>query len=443
VEIVAGIALVEIGGILCTPAIIRLVARCGGILPLGPRLALRDGARNSSRTTPAVAAMFAAVAGAVAAGAWLESGLAQARADYTPVLLPNQVAVVGVADATQAAAITAKLRLILPMTGSMLTQSVGYAGSTNTWQVAFTSPVQDYGCPEATNNGMTSVCGEGVYGGSTAQEVVGGPQTFREVIGIDDAQADSVLEQGGVVLFTPGIVQNGKATIVLPADGKHIKATERVTLPAVYVDARGYPNPGFILATKTAQSLGIAGGTQTLLLDLSNHVDATQQFSANQALDGFGNQGGLMTEGGLQSRLGLANTVVLLVAMLVAIGAAAIATGLALADGRADQETLVAVGGSPWTRRWLAGSTALVVTGLGVLIGVPIGFLIAVGLIRVSNLAQLDPTIAMAAANGVPRAFVVPWLDLGGLAIAVPLLTALGAALLSRSRAHGSGRALG
>ena len=49
----------------------------------------------------------------------------------------------------------------------------------------------------------------------------------------------------------------------------------------------------------------------------------------------------------------------------------------------------------------------------------------------------------MAAANGVPRAFVVPWLDLGGPAIAVPLLTALGAALLSRSRAHGSGRPLG
>jgi putative ABC transport system permease protein len=103
----------------------------------------------------------------------------------------------------------------------------------------------------------------------------------------------------------------------------------------------------------------------------------------------------------------------------------------------------VAVGGSPWTRRWLAGSTALVVTGLGVLIGVPIGFLIAAGLIRVSNMAQLSPIRALAAANGAPRGFVVPWLDLGCLAIAVPLLTALGAALLSRSRAHGSGRPVG
>jgi putative ABC transport system permease protein len=74
-----------------------------------------------------------------------------------------------------------------------------------------------------------------------------------------------------------------------------------------------------------------------------------------------------------------------------------------------------------------------------VLIGVPIGFLIAAGLIRVSNMAQLSPIRAL----GAPRAFVVPWLDLGCLAIAVPLLTALGAALLSRSRAHGSGRPVG
>lgn len=150
-------------------------------------------------------------------------------------------------------------------------------------------------------------------------------------------------------------------------------------------------------------------------------------------LDGFGVDGGLVVEQGLRSGLGLANAVVLIVALSVAIGAAAIATGLALADGRADQETLVAVGGSPWTRRRLAGSTALVVTGLGVLTGVPVGFLIAAGLIRAGNLLVRDPMSA-------PRAFAVPWLDLGGLALAVPLLTVLGAMLLSRSKAPGSGR---
>jgi putative ABC transport system permease protein len=443
VKLVAGIALVEIGGILCTPAIIQLVARCGRFLPLGPRLALRDGARNSSRTTPAVAAMFAAVAGAVAAGAWIQSGLALARVDYQPMLRPNQVAVAGLTDPKQIAEITAKLKLVLPVTGTALAPSVGYTGVPDSWQVAFNAPGDNTDCPVATNDSMTTLCGDGEYGGAVAQNVVGDGQTFREVTGVDNAQAESVLDQGGVVLFNQGPIADGKTVIVIPADGKHIKKTERVTVPAVYVDPQGIPSPGFIIGTRTAQALGIDDGTQTLLLDLSSHVNATQEFAANQVLAGYGIGGGIAVESGLQSQLGLANTIVLIVAMLVAIGAAAIATGLALADGRADQETLVAVGGSPWTRRWLAANTALVLTGLGMLIGVPIGFLIARGLISVSNLAHLDPYAGALGSGGPKRTFVMPWLDLGALVLAVPLLTAFGAALLSRSRAHGSGRAIG
>ncbi|HTJ66353.1 MAG TPA: FtsX-like permease family protein [Actinospica sp.] len=439
-QTVAGIAIVEVGAILCTPAIVRLVARCGRILPLGPRLALRDGARHSARTTPAVAAMFAAVAGAVAAGAWIQTGLADARAAYQPALLPNQVAVIGVNSAKQATEITAKLRAVLPISGSTLTQSVGYPGAATDWQLAFSTPGQDTAsdCPEATDSGSTTICGQMSYGGGTTQQVVGGPSVFREVTGLDDAQAESVLARGGLVVFTPDIVQNGQVTLVLPSDGKYIKKTEQLTVPAVYVAAHGIPNPGYILSAKTATSLDIAGGTQVLLLDLSSHATVTQQFAANQVLDGFGIEAGLTVEDGFQSRYGLANLVVLIAAMFVAIGAAAIATGLALADGRADQETLVAVGGSPWTRRWLAGSTALVVTGLGVLIGVPVGFLIAEGLIRVSDLAGYIPTSASIMST---RSLTVPWLDLGVLALAVPLVTALGAMLLSRSQPHGrSGR---
>ena len=452
VEIVAGIALVEIGGILCTPAIIRLVARCGGILPLGPRLALRDGARNSSRTTPAVAAMFAAVAGAVAAGAWFESGLAQVRAEYQPAMLQNQAAVVGVPNAKEAAEITAKLRLALPMTGSMLIPSVdGQPDANTTVTVSFTSPGAGKSCltgiAQLPAGPTTIVCGTAYYGMATVQNLIGGPQVLHEVTGTDNAQADSVLENGGVVAFTQDDSQVGRVgtvDAVAVFSDRHGAKSKRVTIPVAYLSQDGVPSPGFIIAPSAARALGVAtGGTQILMVDLSGHPDATQQFSANQVLDGFGIGGGLIVDGGLHSELGLANAVMLLVAMLVAIGAAAIATGLALADGRADHETLVAVGGSPWTRRWLAGSTALVVTGLGVLIGVPVGFLIAAGLIRVSNMAQLSPIRALAAANGAPRAFVVPWLDLGCLAIAVPLLTALGAALLSRSRAHGSGRPLG
>jgi putative ABC transport system permease protein len=242
-------------------------------------------------------------------------------------------------------------------------------------------------------------------------------------------------------------VQNGKVTLVFqhafadkktkPGTGtgtgtaaETTVTTTYFTAPAVYENPQGIPNPGIVISPALAQRMGAAtGGTESLVINLSSHITANQLYAATQALNGFGLQGGLTVESGYNSHLGLANLAVLAVALLLAIGAAAIATGLALADGRADQETLTAVGGSPWTRRWLAGSTALVITGLGIVIGVPLGFVISEGLVRVSNLGLASP------GPGAQKVFVVPWLNLGVLVIAVPVLTALGAMALARSKA--------
>jgi putative ABC transport system permease protein len=40
--ILAGLFVAELGLVLCTPAFVGLVARLGGVLPLAPRIALRD-----------------------------------------------------------------------------------------------------------------------------------------------------------------------------------------------------------------------------------------------------------------------------------------------------------------------------------------------------------------------------------------------------------------
>ena len=421
---VAGIALMEIGAILCTSSIVRLVAAAGGILPLGPRLALRDSARHTTRTTPAVAAMFAAVAGAVAAGAWFDSSLAQARESYQPTLLPNQVAVASVNGAKQAQQIESALKGLLPLENSMLSQQIPIQeqSGNDTWSLFATAPADP---------GQMVPWGYGLE-----QDVVGGPQALKEVTGLDDAQADAALGDGGVVVFSPGLVVDGHATFqiqhqITAKDGTQKTTSTKVTVPAAYLDAAGRPDPGMVLAPAAAARLAVPGGdSYNLLFDLSSHVTANEQFQANQILDQIGAPSGLTAEYGFSSGLTLANVITLAVAMLLAIAAAAIATGLALADGRADQETLTAVGGSPWTRRWLAGSTALVITGLGVLIGVPVGFAIAEGLLRAKTIPTM-PGVGGLASQAVP--FVVPWLDLGAVMLAVPLLTSLGAALLSRS----------
>lgn len=444
--ITGGIALIEVGAILCTPAIVAGLASLGRALPLGPRLALRDGVRHSGRTTPAVAAMFAAVAGAVAAGAWFESSAAQQRSQYTPLLRPNQIAVQ--LDAPDIPRVLSVLRPALPgMTGSVTTESVaGFGdptGAPSQWATALFTPGMAPGCATASTKVSNTALGSGecdeFFGWSALEnELIGDAQTLREVTGVDDATADHVLAEGGIVVTAPWpAIRNGEIGLVVQhtvapskAD-KGSQSTATYMLPAVYLDVRGKPNPGFVISAAAAHKAGLdqpAGEQTTLLIDLAKPATAQQLAQANEALRSLHLSGDFQKDTGVIEGRTAANLIVLAFTVLLAFAAAAIATGLALTDGRADQETLTAVGGSPWTRRWLAGSTALVITGMGVLIGVPIGFVIAVGLVRVGDAQNTF---------GPPLPFIFPWLNLGAMAVAVPVLTAAGAMLLSRSRASG------
>jgi putative ABC transport system permease protein len=441
VFVIGGIALIEIGGIMCIPAVITAVAGCGRILPLGPRLALRDSARNTARTTPAVAAMFAAVAGAVAVGGWLDSSLIQGRDSYQPALMADQVGVPSVNDDAQAAQIVAKLRSIMPITGSAVVQQINAFGGddTNQWELTALPATGQSRCTAGSvtrtgtpdNSTQLQGCGTPLFGTEMAMDPVGDPTVLKELTGIDDANAVRALDSGGVVVFVPGVVHDGSVTLVLQhayadkttSDGTTTTTTD-VRVPAVYENPQGIPNPGIVMSPQLAHRMGVAdGGTPSLLIDVSRHITASQNYAAQQILTRLGVTSGLTVEDGYTSGLALANLALLAVAVLLAIAAAAIATGLALADGRADHEILKAVGADPWTRRWLAGSTALVITGLGILVGVPIGFLVSEGLIQVSNLGY---------GTAVAKAFTVPWLNLGALMIAVPLLTALGEIVLTR-----------
>ncbi|WP_034263801.1 ABC transporter permease [Actinospica robiniae] len=450
--IVGGTALIEVGGILCTPAIVSLVAKLGGVLPLGPRLALRDCARNLGRTTPAVAAIFAAVAGAVAAGGYLQSSITQQRQAYQPFLLTNQIAmqVTGSAQATQ---VEQALRSIMPVTGSFVTESIsGYQQSINApdqWVLSVLTPGTSASCAKDSVSTVpkSSVedfeCGQYIEPFAANGELVGGAQVLTDVTGVKNDAADAMLDQGGIVLFDSasdfaGAVRDGHVSLVTVTDvpgkaGTDIQTVHQYSLPALVVSARGIPSPGAVISPAAAEQLGLVGRAQRTVLnvDMPGPVTADQQIAASQVAARFGISTGADVDQGLPDTSNVINLVVLAVALLLALAAAGIATGLALADGRADHETLSSVGSSPWTRRWLAGSTALVITGLGVLIGVPIGFLIAKGLLNVD-------TIGVSAAN--PVRFIVPWLNLGAMAVATPLLTALGAMLLSRSTGAASGR---
>src|SRR5262249_26660278 len=94
--ILTGLVVAELGLVLCTPAIVGLVARLGRWLPLAPRIALRGTARNRTAPARAIAAVMAAGVGSLAVGVIF---VAQARRDHDShhVLGPlGQVSVINV-----------------------------------------------------------------------------------------------------------------------------------------------------------------------------------------------------------------------------------------------------------------------------------------------------------------------------------------------------------
>jgi hypothetical protein len=109
------------------------------------------------------------------------------------------------------------------------------------------------------------------------------------------------------------------------------------------------------------------------------------------------------------------------VTALLALLAALMATGLALADGRADLATLAAVGAPPRIRRTIAASSAGFVSLVGCTTGAFTGLIASRLLVPLFTKAQ-------------GSVFVTPWMMLAVSIIAIPVVVSAIAWLLTRSR---------
>jgi putative ABC transport system permease protein len=89
--ILTGLAVGELGLVLCTPAVVGLVASAGRWLPLAPRIALRDTSRNRTAAAPAISAVMAAVVGSLAVGVMLVASTQRARDDFRSVTRTGDV----------------------------------------------------------------------------------------------------------------------------------------------------------------------------------------------------------------------------------------------------------------------------------------------------------------------------------------------------------------
>ena len=138
-----------------------------------------------------------------------------------------------------------------------------------------------------------------------------------------------------------------------------------VRLPAVHVPVQGQRYVTGWLSPQAAARVGVPVGSDGTVVTYDVPPDDDTEEAISAALVEQGQDGFFRVERGYRDAYGVGLLALLLGSAVVTLGAAAVATGLAQADGRADQATLAAVGADPRLRRRLTAFQAAVVAGLG------------------------------------------------------------------------------
>jgi putative ABC transport system permease protein len=335
-------------------------------------------------------------------------------------------------------------------------QGVGFGNGQTQPPVASVIRTPENSCPQNLNGaamGKDPRCG--VQGGAqqfptgASDVVAGGPELLRVLLGRTDPAAEATLAAGGAVVFDKyhlaaagpkPTVEFGDAITCEQQQQQQPQqqpqqpcpvAPPNVTVPGTLVDSPR-TDIAAVVAPGALDKLGVKFSPMALLFDTTRMPTSQEEQHADDLVGAAGIQQRFYVERGYQSQTWVGLLALAAVAGVVMLGAAAVATGLAITDAQADLETLAAIGARPRVRRLLAGSQAAVTAGLGAVLGVAFGLLPAVGLIEAkAQQIAADPNNLL---NAQQTQFAPPWLYLGAVVVALPVLAALGAAGFTRSR---------
>ena len=416
-----------LGMILLVPVALVGLARIARGLPLALRFAVRDAARHRTRTVPAVAAVAAAVTGVVALGIALSSDAAQSEATYTPLLPAGQAVVSAYADQDW----DAYRRVIeSSLPAAEVTSMPGILDE----EAGRTSREVRFRVAGAGRRGVLSTW-TGGFGGMPVSTDGRVPAHVLGLTGAERAAGEEVLRNGGVVVFTDqDDLSAEEATVVVREN--HRRTSEvigRATVPALLVTVSGVDTVGQgVLSAGATASLGIEPQTVGLLVE-GAAISEQQEQDVAEGLAALNLDGELYVERGYgdDSQAVLVQLVLAALGAVLMLGGTLTATYLSLSDARPDLATLASIGASPRTRRGVAAAYAAVIGLVGAVLGAVVGFIPGIAVTYPmtggSWVQEIDPTL--------PSHFLdVPWLLIGGLVVALPLLTAAAVGLTTRSR---------
>jgi putative ABC transport system permease protein len=457
--IVAGLAVAESGLVLCTPATVGLVARLGRWLPLAPRIALRDTARNRTAAAPAIAAVMAAVVGSLALGVVFVADTERARdtyrsvtgpgtvvLDHTGKLVPNgpePVPPLAVAALRRAMPVERVYQIGLPVCGELDCSAWPQVTAPRTCPYAIEVLRRDPTLAEQRAARRDARC-DGVGGlyryfeslftdGFTliVEADDGAVAALTGLAAEDAARTAAALRAGKVVVDHPRYLEGGRVRLAIGASSRPDAAKKEGTTRMATVPGFALPHPGraplTMMTGRTARTLGM-GSVASLVVATTSRMPTQAEEDRLQA-ELFDDAGVYVERGARLESDARSLLLLAVVAGAITLGAAAIATGLAAADGRADLGTLAAVGASPRVRRALSLSQSGVIAGLGSVLGAAAGLGGAVAMLAALNAGLADRWPAP-----TPYPVAVPWLNVGIALLVVPLIAMLGAGLLTRSR---------
>jgi putative ABC transport system permease protein len=463
--ILAGLIVGELGLVLCTPALVGLIARLARGLPLSPRIALRDTARNRAAAAPAISAVMAAVAGSIALGVYQGSSDLRHQHEYRPMLPPGYVSVSLAqksssdpsAAGAQADTAARVLRETLPTrdVAPAPWASCATSGPGDGCMINMAVPA-DRLCPytdvlyQRPLTAAERAAADRDPRCATAEArqpfPSGGPflvddgthlATLTGASGEELSRAAATLRAGGVVVFDALPVVDGSVTIDVrrvPGDSydpaKLLQQQPESSVAArAYVLHGGTSSGSAVISPAAAQRAGLRQVVSNVYASTTRTPTQAELDRLSAALSRLGRNLPVYVEQGPPQDANVVLIVLATAAAVIALGAAGIATGLAAADSRPDLATLAAVGASPAVRRRLSLSQSGVIAGLGSLLGAGAGFGAAAAVLFALNQRYVGSWPAPP-----PYPIVVPWLNLAAALLVVPAIAMLGAGLLTRSR---------